>query len=327
MRQRIVSFERKDKSVARRRFLGYVPVRLRGMMKFRLLLIVLVITFFLWILATAVLAQEETEVPTPYAGLRNPFSWSDTSAQEAGKALYQQSCSGCHGANGGNIARTDFSAADYPRSLEERPDLYFWILSEGELDEGMPPYKSSLSEEQQWQVLTYLWSLGTEVAPQEVTPPPESPTPLDCISHHTKVLKGHDKLGEGSEACWACHLSTQMTTLHLAGGETQFPLSDFPRLCAQCHQKRYEAWVEGTHGVPAWKEGEPEIRSTEKARCTSCHNPHQPQIALLDITKPHPPPAPSPPPLPTELLIILGISLLVIIIALGVAMVKRGEET
>ncbi len=144
-------------------------------MKFRLLLIILVITFFLWVLATAVLAQEETEVPAPYAGLRNPFSWSDTSAQEMGKELYQQSCSGCHGSNGGNIARADFSSADYPRSLEERPDLYFWILSEGRLDKGMPPFKSSLSEEQQWQVLTYLWSLGAAV-PSEKPPPVKPPT-------------------------------------------------------------------------------------------------------------------------------------------------------
>ncbi len=142
-------------------------------MKFRLLLIVLVVTFFLWILAVAVLAQEEP--PPPYAGLKNPFPWSDTSAQEAGKGLYQQSCLGCHGANGGNITGADFSAAGYPRSLEERPDLYFWILSEGRLDKGMPPFKSSLSEEQQWQVLTYLWSLGAEVTPPEVTPPPPKP--------------------------------------------------------------------------------------------------------------------------------------------------------
>ncbi len=297
------------------------------MMKFKLLLIVLVVTFLLWVLATAVLAQEETEVPAPYAGLKNPFPWSDAPAQEVGKELYQQSCSGCHGGSGDNLAGSDFSVVDYPKSLEERADLYFWILSEGMLDEGMPPYKSSFSEEQRWQVLTYLWSLGTEVAPQEVTSPPESLTPLDCLSHHTKTLKSHDKLGPGSEACWACHLSTQMTTLHLAGGETQFPLSDFPRLCAQCHQKRYKAWSEGTHGVPAWKEGSSEIRGTEKARCTTCHDPHQPQVVLLNITEPHPPPEPSPSPLPTELLIMLGVSLLIIIIALGVAVVKRGEET
>ena len=154
--------------------------------------------------------------------------------------------------------------------------------------------------------------------------PDESKPPLDCLSCHTKILKGHDKLGSGSEACWACHYNTSMTTLHLAGGETRFPLSDSPQLCAQCHQKRYKAWSEGEHGVPAWKEGEPVIPGVDKAKCVNCHEPHQPQIVLLNITKPHPPPAPSPPSPPSGLLIMLGISLLLIIVV-GVAVAKRGE--
>ncbi len=142
------------------------------MMKFKLLLIIAPVTLFLLVLTTAVMAQD---VPAPYAGLKNPFSWSDTSVQEAGKGLYQQSCLGCHGVAGGNTAGADFSTADYPQGLEERPDFSFWILSEGRLNKGMPPFKSSLSEEQRWQVITYLWSLGAAVAPAGVTPPPAKP--------------------------------------------------------------------------------------------------------------------------------------------------------
>ncbi len=142
------------------------------MMKFKLSLIVLAVIFFLWVLAAAVLAQETPpkEVPTPYAGLKNPFSWNDAAAQEAGKGLYQLSCLGCHGINGDSIAESDFSAVDYPQSLEDRADFYLWILSEGRLSEGMPPFKSTLSEEQLWQVLTYLWSLGAAATPP--TKPP-----------------------------------------------------------------------------------------------------------------------------------------------------------
>lgn len=122
------------------------------------------------VLATAVMAQEEP--PFPYAGLDNPFDWSDASAQEAGKGLYQHYCLGCHGVNGGNIVGADFSATDFPESLEERPDFYFWVLSEGRLDKGMPSYRSSLSDKQRWQALTYLWSLGAAVPPEEASPPP-----------------------------------------------------------------------------------------------------------------------------------------------------------
>ncbi len=140
-------------------------------MKFRLLLIVIPVTLFLLVLATAVTAQEEP--PFPYAGLDNPFAWSDASTQEAGKGLYEHYCLGCHGVNGGNIVGADFSTTDFSENLEERPDFFFWVLSEGRLDKGMPPFKSSLSEEQRWQVLTYLWSLGEAVPPEAVSPAPE----------------------------------------------------------------------------------------------------------------------------------------------------------
>lgn len=138
-------------------------------MRSRLFLVVIVsATFALLTLGVAVLAQE---VPPSYAGLKNPFPWSDTSVQATGKVIYQQYCLGCHGVSGNGQANADFSSRDYPQRLENRPDLYFWITSEGEMGEGMPSFKSLLSEQQRWQVLTYIWSLGN--AP--VTPPPEGP--------------------------------------------------------------------------------------------------------------------------------------------------------
>ncbi len=146
--------------------------------------------------------------------------------------------------------------------------------------------------------------------------------PLDCLSCHTKILKGHDKLGSGNEACWTCHDKTEMTTLHLAGGETRFPLSDFPRLCAQCHQERYEAWNDGTHGT-AWQNGQPTMPGTDKVECSYCHDPHQPQIVLSNITRSHPSPVPSPPLLPTNPVIMVGISLLAIV-AVGLAIATKG---
>ena len=151
----------------------------------------------------------------------------------------------------------------------------------------------------------------------------EPGAPLDCLSCHARILKGHDKLGEGSEACRACHSSTQMGVLHLAGGETLLPLAESPKLCAQCHQKRYEEWTQGTHGMPSWEEGIVEVHGIQKVGCISCHDPHQPQVALLNITKPHPESVPAPPAPPTQLLMILGISL-VVIIGLGIVLIRQG---
>ncbi|MBI2836097.1 MAG: hypothetical protein HYX85_00185 [Chloroflexi bacterium] len=131
--------------------------------------------------------------------------------------------------------------------------------------------------------------------------------PLQCLTCHNQVLRGHDKLGTGSQACWSCHLSTEMKTLHLASGQVRFPLSESPRLCAQCHQKRYDAWSSGTHGVPTWTPAEPGMPEfEEKTVCIRCHNPHRPQIVLANITLPHPEPVPPPPKLPIDVLLVVG---------------------
>lgn len=148
--------------------------------------------------------------------------------------------------------------------------------------------------------------------------------PLPCLSCHVRVLKGHDKLGSGNKACWVCHDNADMKMLRLADG-TRLSLSDSPQVCGQCHQKRYDAWNEGTHGIPAWKEGEPGFPGVIKATCTTCHSPHQPQVALLNITKPHPEPVSPPPSPPTDLIMMVGVSLLLLI---GVGfIIRQGEES
>ncbi len=152
---------------------------------------------------------------------------------------------------------------------------------------------------------------------------PGSGNGLDCLNCHLKTLDGHDKLGTGNEACWVCHFSTTMGVLHLADN-TQLPLSDSSQLCAQCHQERYNAWTEDTHGIPVWG-GEPAIPDTTKTTCTDCHEPHQPQIALLGITKPPPLPIASPPSPPVQTLIIVVTSL-VVLMGIGVAVARKGEQ-
>lgn len=131
-------------------------------MKLKLLLGVSVAAFLAAISAAAVVAQEE--VPPPYAGLKNPFKWDDPDVQASGKNVYKQSCLGCHGVKGSNLAQFDFSKLEYAAGLEGRPDYYFWVLSEGRMSQGMPGYKASLSEEQRWHLLTYMRSLGRQAA-------------------------------------------------------------------------------------------------------------------------------------------------------------------
>jgi hypothetical protein len=117
-------------------------------------------------------------VPPSYAGLENPFSWDDVSAQEQGEGIYQRLCLSCHSTAGDGISEADFSTLDYANALENNPDYYFWKLSEGELDYGMPAYKSTLTEEQMWHVLTYSWDLGRAIPPE--TTPPTVKTPIEA---------------------------------------------------------------------------------------------------------------------------------------------------
>ena len=128
---------------------------------------------FLNILPGTVLAQQE--VPAPYTGLKNPFPWSDAAAKTVGKSLYGKNCISCHGSNGNEVIEVDFSATDFPKKLEDKPDFYFWTVSEGRLAKEMIAFKTTLSETQRWQVLTYIWSLGAP--PPVVEPPPGTPVP------------------------------------------------------------------------------------------------------------------------------------------------------
>lgn len=134
--------------------------------------------------------------------------------------------------------------------------------------------------------------------------------PLNCLSCHEQPLTYHDKLGEGNLACYTCHVSTDptMKTLQLVNGTgTTTDLAGLSQLCGQCHQKRYVAWQDGTHGIPGTVAATP---------CVGCHNPHQPQIALLNITKPQPPLVDTKPGLPKEAVSIIGVS---VVALLGIA--------
>lgn len=166
-------------------------------MKQKWLLALALAALLMVVLGTAVIAQGE-EPPPPYAGLKNPFPWNDSSAQSAGGNTYKQSCLGCHGVKGNNLSAFDFSKPDYAQRLEARPDFYFWITSEGRLAKGMPGFKSSLSEEQRWQLLTYIKSLGsaapsgsTPAAPVEVKGRLQLTAPQQAEPGHAVALKAN----------------------------------------------------------------------------------------------------------------------------------------
>ena len=100
---------------------------------------------------------------------------------------------------------------------------------------------------------------------------------IDCTSCHMVELDKHDTLGEGSAACLSCHGEIHELKLELINGAV-YPLYEPVELCAQCHNERYTAWKQGTHGA----------HDNPEAVCTECHEPHDPVINEISTLDPIP---------------------------------------
>lgn len=92
--------------------------------------------------------------------IKNPIP-PDNANLMGGMKIYQTNCSSCHG----DIHRPHGIFADslYPRApqfVEDAPDMpenqNFYIIQHGVRLSGMPAWKQTLSEQQMWQVTTFL---------------------------------------------------------------------------------------------------------------------------------------------------------------------------
>lgn len=90
----------------------------------------------------------------------NPFSWTDPATIEAGRATYDANCAACHGRDGSGAlpGAPDFTLADWQQELKNQNGEILCVLAQGR--GVMPAWKKTLTEEQMWQVLTYLSTLG-----------------------------------------------------------------------------------------------------------------------------------------------------------------------
>jgi glucose/arabinose dehydrogenase/mono/diheme cytochrome c family protein len=94
--------------------------------------------------------------PSSAAGQENPQTGQQNA--QAGQELYGQKCAACHGQNAqgsGNIPSLANGATQ-----SAKPGEIFWYITRGDLTNGMPSW-ASLSEEQRWQIVTYLKLLGS----------------------------------------------------------------------------------------------------------------------------------------------------------------------
>ncbi|RME88944.1 MAG: cytochrome c [Anaerolineae bacterium] len=104
---------------------------------------------------------EMEEVPAQYAGKTNPLG-PDAAAQ--GQEVYTTYCASCHGDTGLGDGPAAASLDPAPANLQELAataddDFLFWRISEGVSGTAMVPWKGTLSEEQIWQVISFLHTL------------------------------------------------------------------------------------------------------------------------------------------------------------------------
>ena len=102
-----------------------------------------------------------------YANRANPLSRSQTNVR-AGRDLYGQYCSSCHGASGrgdgpaaGGMTPPPANIAAVTRMRMATDGYLYWTIAEGgaPLGTAMPPYQGVLSEEEIWQLILYLRTL------------------------------------------------------------------------------------------------------------------------------------------------------------------------
>lgn len=124
--------------------------------------------------------------PSAYRDFENPFA-GDADAEAAGALAFGARCASCHGddgrGGGPRAARLDPAPADLA-ALSERSDGYLlWRIEEGAegvpFESAMPAFGGVLTEDEAWQVITFLRSLAPRLDDDgagDVDPEPTTPS-------------------------------------------------------------------------------------------------------------------------------------------------------
>ena len=100
-------------------------------------------------------------VPTEYAGLTNPLG---VEAATQGAEVFKTNCEMCHGPQGHGDGPAGQALDPKPRNLAElqtkaSDDFLFWRIREGKPGTSMVAWKGILTDEQIWQVISFIRSL------------------------------------------------------------------------------------------------------------------------------------------------------------------------
>jgi len=140
-------------------------------MKFRLAIFIFLTTLFLsacnFSLASDITPPPNYKSPTP-APTSGPLFPADPPVPQEGAALYAEKCAPCHGDQGRgdgpqglqlSVKVPAFGLPEVGRGAV--PANYYSIVSQGKIENFMPPFSGSLNEQQRWDAVAYVLSLHT----------------------------------------------------------------------------------------------------------------------------------------------------------------------
>ena len=105
--------------------------------------------------------EQPAAVPAAYAGETNPYG---AEASANGAKIFQTNCQMCHGPKGHGDGPAGQSLDPKPKNLailqkSVGDDYLFWRISEGKPGTSMVAWKGILSEDQIWQVVSFIRTL------------------------------------------------------------------------------------------------------------------------------------------------------------------------
>jgi mono/diheme cytochrome c family protein len=100
-------------------------------------------------------------IPAEYVGKTNPFG---AEAASAGAEIFKTNCAACHGETGHGDGPASGALVPAPKNLAELQtqvgdDYLFWRINTGKEGTAMVSWKGILTEDQIWQVVSFLRTL------------------------------------------------------------------------------------------------------------------------------------------------------------------------